>query len=73
MKASELISLLNQKIELDGDLEVHLPPLIFPNMGKSKTDPPPTPIVGINTWCDLNSGRPLEFMIFDEGWAAILP
>lgn len=71
MKASELIQILQQKIELDGDLEVLLPAeaISYRDEFKGKSA---FPVVGVNTWCDPNTDKPIEFMVMDEGWADAL-
>lgn len=70
VRASELVRILNQKIELDGDKEVLIPrnPQTF---HKEFEHSAAIPIVGVNTWLD-DQDLPTEFMILDESWAEAL-
>ncbi len=79
MKASELIGVLQRKIELDGDLEVLLPAVLFPPPENEKKrgyeiigNPPSCPIVCVDTFSDPQTGAPMEFVILDEAWFEVL-
>lgn len=72
IKASELVKILQDKIEKDGDLPVYLPADPIAYHDSEKLGEHEVVCVGANTWCDYDTETGTRIMLMDPGAADAL-